>query len=134
MRRWLVPAALTVMTTRCTGTGETFPTPPAEVLSSPDAIRTGEALYERSCTICHGSSGHGDGPQSKGLSPAPSDLRNLQGMRAERGYWFLRIKRGGKDGPLPRERSAMPAWGDHLSDAQIWDLVAYLNALEEGRT
>jgi mono/diheme cytochrome c family protein len=114
--------------------GNAFPEPPVGRLSSPDAIRSGEAIYEKNCSICHGPSGHGDGPQSRSLSPPPSDLRNLTGERANRGYWFLRIERGGKDGPLPRDRSAMPAWGDHLSDDQIWDLVAYLNSISGGST
>lgn len=79
-----------------------------------------------------GPSGEGDGPQAKSLDPPPADLRNLSGARADRGYWFLRIQRGGKEGPLPRERSAMPGWGEHLSDEQIWQLVSYLDAIAEG--
>jgi mono/diheme cytochrome c family protein len=109
--------------------GEEFPSPPADVLSSSESIRSGRVLYEKNCGICHGPSGHGDGPQAKSLSPSPSDLRNLSGPRSEPGYWFLRIKEGGKNGPLPRDRSAMPAWGDHLTDEQIWDLVAYMKSL-----
>ncbi len=127
-----LPVAIALVATASGCGKEDFPSPPAGVLSSPEAARRGEALYQRDCSICHGPSGHGDGPQGKSLSPAPSDLRNLQGPRAEPGYWFLRIKKGGKDGPLPRERSAMPAWGDHLSDEQIWDLVAYLHSLAGG--
>jgi mono/diheme cytochrome c family protein len=67
------------------------------------------------------------------LNPSPADLRNLRGPRADPGYWFLRIQEGGKEGPLARERSAMPGFGEHLTDEQIWQLVAFLNALVEGR-
>lgn len=111
---------------------ESFPTPPAELLTSDEAIRAGEVLYRKNCEICHGPAGQGNGPQAKSLDPAPADLLNLSGVRADRGYWFVRIK-DGKQAPLARPRTAMPAWGDHLGDEQIWQLVAYLNALAEGR-
>jgi mono/diheme cytochrome c family protein len=106
-----------------------FPTPPAGMLTSDEAVRSGAELYQKNCSICHGASGHGDGPQARSLDPAPADLRNLSGARADRGYWFLRIQRGGKEGPLARERSAMPGWREHLTDEQIWQIVAYLNEL-----
>jgi mono/diheme cytochrome c family protein len=112
---------------------DSYPTPPAEVLGSEAAVKAGEVLYQKNCSLCHGPSGEGDGPQARSLDPPPADLRNLGGARADRGYWFLRIQRGGKDGPLPRERSAMPGWGEHLSDEQIWQLVSYLDAMVEGR-
>lgn len=111
-----------------------FPEPPVELLDSIEAIRAGETLYRKDCSICHGLDGHGDGVQARSLNPAPSDLRNLRGLRAEPGYWFFRIKQGGKAEPLARPRSAMPAWGEHLSDAEIWKLVAYMTAMVEGRT
>jgi putative copper resistance protein D len=112
---------------------ESLPAPPEDVLKSDEAVRAGEDLYRRNCSLCHGPSGHGDGPQARSLNPSPADLRNLRGPRAEPGYWFLRIQEGGKEGPLAREGSAMPGFGEHLSDEQIWQLVAFLNALVEGR-
>lgn len=111
-----------------------FPHPPPDLLSSQDAIRAGEARYQKDCSLCHGVRGHGDGVQARSLSPAPSDLRNLSGQRSEPGYWFFRIKEGGKAEPLARPRSAMPAWGDHMSDREIWEIVAYLAALTEEGT
>jgi mono/diheme cytochrome c family protein len=110
-----------------------LPAPPQDLLSSEEAMRAGEELYRRNCSLCHGPSGHGDGPQAKTLYPPPADLANLRGERADRSYWFYRIKEGGKAGSLARDRSAMPGFGEHLSDEQIWELVAYLNALAEGR-
>jgi mono/diheme cytochrome c family protein len=131
MRQALAVSAFLLWTVGCADDG--FPTPPAEVLTSDAAVRAGEDLYRKNCSLCHGPSGHGDGPQAKSLDPPPADLRNLSGARSDRGYWFLRIQRGGKEGPLARERSAMPGWGEHLTDEQIWQLVAFLNALVEGR-
>jgi mono/diheme cytochrome c family protein len=130
MRQALAVSAVLLWTVGCAD--DSFPTPPGEILTSDAAIRAGEDLYLKNCSLCHGLSGHGDGPQAKSLDPLPADLRNLSGARADRGYWFLRIQRGGKEGPLARERSAMPGWGEHLTDEQIWQLVAFLNALAEG--
>lgn len=106
-----------------------FPRPPPELLTSEEAIREGEGLYEKNCSLCHGVRAHGDGLQARSLNPAPSDLRNLSGRRGEPGYWFFRIKEGGKAEPLARPRSAMPAWGDHMSDREIWEIVAYLASM-----
>jgi putative copper resistance protein D len=131
MGRGLAAAAVATCVAGCADEG--FPAPPANVLASDESVRAGEELYRRNCAICHGPSGHGDGPQAMSLDPAPADLRNLSGPRADRGYWFLRIQRGGKDGPRARDRSAMPGWGEHLTDEEIWQVVAFLDALAEGR-
>lgn len=34
----------------------------------------GAKLYEANCAMCHGASGHGDGPAAASLKPAPRDL------------------------------------------------------------
>ena len=132
MRRALLLSWVAAATLSCDG--RDFPSPPPALLLSDDAIRAGEGLYQKDCSLCHGVRGHGDGPQARSLNPAPSDLRNLSGQRREPGYWFFRIKEGGKAEPLARPRSAMPAWGDHLSDREIWEVVAYLSAMTEGGT
>lgn len=112
----------------CRDESSEFPEIPAAIASSREAAIRGEALYRRNCAICHGTAAHGDGPQAASLRPPPADLRNLRGVRAEPGYWFFRIKEGGKREPLARPRSAMPGWGNHMSDEDIWDIVAYLTA------
>jgi len=131
MGRTLAAVALAALAAGCFD--EALPTPREEVLTSEAAVGAGEDLYRRNCSLCHGPSGHGDGPQARSLDPSPADLRNLRGPRADPGYWFFRIKEGGKEGALARDRSAMPAFGEHLSDEQIWQLVAFLNALVEER-
>ncbi|HSF14940.1 MAG TPA: c-type cytochrome [Vicinamibacteria bacterium] len=132
MRDGWIALAAGVLVIGC-GT-ESFPEPPVELLASAAAIRDGEATYRKNCSICHGVRGHGDGPQARDLDPAPADLANLTRVRADPGYWFFRIKEGGKQEPLARPRSAMPAWGEHLSDEEIWQVVAYLKVMIEGRT
>jgi mono/diheme cytochrome c family protein len=53
-------------------------------------------------------------------------------VRNEPGYWFFRIKEGGKAEPFGQAQSAMPAWGDHMTDREIWQVVAYLKAMTAG--
>jgi len=129
-RHWVWATFLSLpLLPSCHARQPSFPEPPREILSSPETILAGESVYQRHCAICHGARGHGDGPQSATLEPRPADLRNLRGVRSEAGYWFFRIKEGGKTEPLARPRSAMPSWGEHLTDEEIWEVVAYLKSL-----
>ena len=131
MRARCLALAVVSLTAGCAVEG--FPEPPGDVLNSPEARSGGAGLYQKNCSICHGARGYGDGPQARSLDPAPADLRSLSGPRSDPGYWFFRIKEGGKTEPLARPRSAMPAWGEHMSDEEIWQLVAYLKAWTDGR-
>lgn len=52
---------------------------------SADDLSSGRSLYERNCTVCHGSAGQGDGPSAAALKPVPPALtdmyeRPMQGM------------------------------------------------------
>jgi high-affinity iron transporter len=132
--RWRGIVLLAPLLAACEEGGGRFPEVPEAVLASPQAIEEGQRIYERNCVTCHGRLGYGDGPQGRSLRPPPADLRSLSGIRADRGYWFFRIKEGGHQEPLARQGSAMPGWKDHLSDEKIWQLVAYLNALARGKS
>lgn len=126
---WRVPLSSIVLATMCAcGNDISFPEPPTDMLESERAIAEGARLYARDCAICHGTEGHGDGPQAWSLRPAPSSFHHFTGVRADSGYWFFRIKEGGHAAPLARAGSAMPSWGDHLTDEQIWQLVAHINS------
>lgn len=129
-RRWVCGVMLTMALSGCREA--VFPTPPADALRSVDGIEIGTQLFVRNCGICHGATGRGDGPQAWSLDPRPSSFQQLTGRRGDPGYWFFRIKEGGHAEPLARRGSAMPAWGNHLSDEQIWQLVAYLTTLAGG--
>lgn len=131
--RALAAALVAAAIVACGQAGTRFPSPPEGVLSSAEAVEAGQKIYERDCAICHGPAAHGNGPQAGSLRPRPSDLRSLRGVRTDPGYWFYRIKYGGKNEPLARPRSAMPAWGDHLTDREIWEVVAYLKSLTGDR-
>ncbi len=96
-----------------------------------DAAR-GKALYEKYCWVCHGETGHGDGPiaQSVGrFGPTPLDFTNekLMATRSDIDLYFAIL--GG--GEAINKSRYMPAWGDSLSEQEIWDLVAYIRSLTQ---
>ena len=83
-------------------------------------ITAGQQLYQANCAVCHGVSGRGDGPIAAGISPRPADFTQhmIPGKHTD-GQTFLWIKNG-----FPG--TAMPAWGQRLTDEQIWQLVTYI--------
>lgn len=82
----------------------------------------GKALYENFCLSCHGPTGKGDGPAAATLQPRPADLAALLQTHDDK-YLAARISEG-------KEGTAMVAWKNALSDAQIGQIVAYLRTLK----
>lgn len=104
-----------------TACGEGRPTQAISSESPPDA-QAGKTLYENFCLSCHGPAGKGDGPAASTLQPKPADLAALLQSQDD-AYLAARIAEG-KDG------TAMSAWKNVLSEAQIRQIVAYLRAME----
>lgn len=104
------------------------------VLAYPSAIPgsaiTGMDLYETRCAACHGANGDGEGYAADALTMVkPADFRTDSLVVAEN--WeglFQRIQEGGRS----VHGSSMPPWGVALSDAEMWDLVAYVATFREG--
>ncbi len=46
----------------------------AQEPARPDELKAGKFIYERSCAICHGPRGAGDGLAAAQLDPAPRDF------------------------------------------------------------
>ena len=94
------------------------PTPP------PDASPA-QRLYFAHCATCHGVRGNGSWRATLFLiRPGNlSDSRQMQALSDR--YLFDIIKEGGASLGKP----GMPAFGFHLSDAEIQDLVHYLRTL-----
>ena len=82
------------------------------------SVADGRTLYMQNCVICHGQTGHGDGPAARGLNPQPVDLTVHVGLHPDGVLWGW-ITYG-----IPR--TAMPSWKDKLTDAQRWDVVNFL--------
>lgn len=90
--------------------------------------KAGKAVYEAAkCASCHGDTGKGDGPQAQKLNDKPTDWTagggGLKGMDEQK--LFDSIAKGG---PAVGKSKAMPA-ARRLSDAEVWNLVAYVKSL-----
>jgi len=104
-----------------TACGRSVQTEAGSFDSPPDA-QAGKTLYENFCLSCHGPAGKGDGPAASTLQPKPADLSALLQSQDD-AYLAARISEG-KDG------TAMVSWKNVLSEAQIWQIVAYLRTLK----
>jgi mono/diheme cytochrome c family protein len=78
----------------------------------PSGVR-GKAIFEANCVNCHGAAGDGSG-----LAGA-ADFTDLEFMREEKPAEFFEAIRDGVEG------TAMPTWGDTLSEMDIWDVLYY---------
>jgi mono/diheme cytochrome c family protein len=88
-------------------------------------LTAGKKLYQSNCAACHGQSGQGDGPAVANLDPHPTNIARFSDMpMASDGYLYWTIAEGGE--PVG---SAMPAFGDALSEEEIWQIVAYLRQI-----
>ena len=83
----------------------------------------GRALYEQNCASCHGTSGQGDGPAARGMTPQPPAIGDANAMADRTPALLFRVISVGIAG------TPMVAWGDQLTADQRWDIVAYLHSL-----
>jgi mono/diheme cytochrome c family protein len=102
------------------------PAPAPAAAAKPDA-KVGEALYVTNCASCHGPRGAGDGPAGLALVPKPARHDDGAYMNAlSNAHLFKVIQQGG---PAVGKSPLMAPWGGVLSEAQIWDVVAYVRTL-----
>lgn len=90
--------------------------------------KAGAAVYKANkCANCHGEQGAGDGPAGQKLKDKPSNWTagggGLKGMDDQK--IFDSIAKGGK---AIGKAAAMPAY-PKLSEAEVWNLVAYVKSL-----
>jgi len=92
-------------------------------------VAEGRRLYVRYCSPCHGLSGKGDGYNAVNLDPRPKDLTDQDEpymANLTNAEIYEVIQKGGKGldmAPL------MPAFGNTLSQEEMWDLVSYVRTL-----
>jgi mono/diheme cytochrome c family protein len=88
------------------------------------AISAGLPLYAQNCASCHGPSGQGDGEQAQSQASPPSSLGHVACQPyASDAYLAWTILQGGI--PLNTDK---PAFADVLSEAQVWQIIAYMRA------
>jgi copper transport protein len=105
-----------------------FLQPAEETLRNPipptsESVATGEQIYADNCQSCHGASGLGDGPAAAGLDPPPADLVFHVPLHPDDDLYTI-IHDG-----IPE--TAMPAFGDRLSEEETWHLINYLRTLAD---
>lgn len=83
------------------------------------SMERGGKLYQTHCAACHGPGGRGDGPAGAALTPGPANLAEMAGRHRD-GDFAWKIENG---------RGPMPAWRGTLKDAQIWDIVNFIQGL-----
>ncbi|MEO8732895.1 MAG: cytochrome c/FTR1 family iron permease [Flavobacteriales bacterium] len=82
-------------------------------------IADGNALYIAHCSTCRGPTGSGDGPQAKGLDPAPRNFRDATAMDLRSPFGLYNTISLGVEG------TSMMAYGA-LSEAERWDLAFHV--------
>ncbi|MBI2308520.1 MAG: cytochrome c [Rhodocyclales bacterium] len=96
-------------------------------LADGERIRRGAGNYAAMCAGCHLAPGVADSELTKGLNPPPPNLSLATAAPADGERLPARQFRIVKHGVAA---TGMPAWGKvGMSDAEVWDLVAFLQAL-----
>lgn len=89
--------------------------------SSETSVLAGKKLFGKYCWSCHGTTGNGDGPASKGLTPKPADFHSGTFQSQSDGAIFWKITEG---------RGAMASYKSMLKPADRWNLVNYLRTFK----
>jgi len=93
------------------------PVPPTEA-----NLLDGARLYRDKCADCHGRPDNPVSDYGTSFNPQAPQLMQAQPGLPENQDFYL-IKYGVR-------RSAMPAWGKIMADSEIWQVVTFLNHLE----
>lgn len=88
-----------------------------------DAVAAGKIEYERSCELCHGADGKGDGPYASKLVIKPTDLTLLaKNNNGQIPITSLYRMIDGSDDFLVHGSRRMPLWGFRYQSESITDL------------
>jgi putative copper resistance protein D len=89
------------------------------------SVAAGAQLFAAHCTVCHGTSGHGDGVQARSLALPPADLTEPHTALHTAGDIFWWLTHGKPPG-------AMPGFAATLGEDDRWDLINFLRTLSAG--
>lgn len=90
------------------------------IKSDQASLDRGKQAFMTNCTSCHGATAKGDGPVGANMNPKPTNLTIMAGNHPD-GDFEWKIANG---------RGAMPAWKKVLNENLRWDVVNYIQALE----
>lgn len=86
-----------------------------------EQVRRGFCAYETHCVACHGASAVARQQWVSGLEPSPPYLLDAtQRFKPRELFWIT--KNGIK-------MTGMPAWRNSMPDNQLWEVVAFLEAM-----
>ena len=83
-------------------------------------VRRGFCQYETHCVACHGAPGIARETWVSGMEPAPPYLLDATHRFKPRELFWI-AKNGIK-------MTGMPSWRNSMSDGELWDVVAFLEA------
>lgn len=89
----------------------------------------GKTYYYSYCIACHGWLMHGDGPNASELNPRPRTLTRGDYMQKKTNLELFTVIKGG--GEAVSLSSSMPNWGNVLQDQDIWDIIAFIRAMQD---
>ncbi len=84
----------------------------------------GKELYNQYCVSCHGAEGKGDGVAAQALDPKPRDLSDAAFTSTVTNEHLYKVISEG--GPAVGLSPLMAAWGGAMSEADIWDVIAFI--------
>jgi mono/diheme cytochrome c family protein len=87
-------------------------------------LNRGRERFTIYCSVCHGLAGDGDGMIVQRGFPAPPSFHEPRLVAAPAGHFFSIITHG---------YGVMYAYGDRVSEADRWAIIAYIRALQLSR-
>ncbi len=97
----------------------------AHTTSLPVCAQEARQLYERTCAMCHGPGGKGDGPTSQSLQPKPADLTVVVKGKSD-AYLTMLVTEGG---PSVGKSPLMPSYKGILDEKQVQSVIQYVKGL-----
>ncbi len=82
---------------------------------------SGRVLYQKICSVCHGTGGKGDGVASAGLTVQPANHTSNLVQEQTDGSLFYELSNG---------HAPMPAYKSSLTEKQRWELINYIRTLK----
>jgi copper resistance protein D len=89
------------------------------------SIVRGAALYAENCALCHGATGHGDGPAATGLRARPADLTEPHLLAHSPGDLFWWVSHGIGE-------AAMPGFAEVMTPSRRWEVINFVRARAAG--
>lgn len=129
MTKVLILTAMAALPLR-PGFAVSSPADPAD----PAQIERGAAVYASACAACHGNRLEGQpewqSPNDDGTYPAPPHDGDGHTWHHSDALLFRYIKLGGKEAfkGVAGIKSAMPGFGEQLTDGEIWDVLAFIKS------